>query len=175
MQQDVGFLSYYCMWGLWVSEILLNHLQDPREDANKILFWSSDSPTVLRFINVFCHLYPYVKSLSLVSPFHATYLLPLCGKDPFSLRVSHHYLVSSADLLPNDPLPFPFTENCPVPADFQPFLPVLAAGTHLCPEPLITLPSRCTSPAPSALLPQCSPSKPPTRHSSCMEKSLLTH
>lgn len=75
---------------------------------------------------------------------HSCCQISLCGKAPFSLRASHHCLVSSVDLLPNDPLTFPFIENCPVPANFQPFLPVLTARTHLCPEPHIPVSSRHT-------------------------------
>lgn len=63
MQQDVGFLSCCCVWGLWLCEIVLNHLQDPREDADKILSQSSDSPAVLKFIDIFFHLYSYHEEL----------------------------------------------------------------------------------------------------------------
>lgn len=82
--------------------------------------------------------------------------ISLCGRDPFSLHASHHCLESHADLLTNDPLPFHFTEDYPIPADFQPFLPVLTAGTHLYPGPLINLSSRSTRLSQALLTQLCS-------------------
>lgn len=167
MQLDIGFLSYYCMWGSWVSEILLNHLQDPKEDADKILSkqWFSCS------FDVHKHIFPsYNEELvcSFSFSWHICCQISLWGRDPFSLRASHHYLLSCADLLPNDPLPFHFIENCLIPAvslSFQFW--VLGLISVQSPTSLF-LPDTQGSLKPFFL------SSAPTRHSSCMEKPLLT-
>lgn len=62
---------------------------------------------------------------------HSCCQIPLCGRDPFSLRASHHCLVSTADLLPNYPLPFSFIENCPFPSSSDCWDSPLSRASHL--------------------------------------------
>lgn len=84
---------------------------------------------------------------------------------PFSACASHHHHVSGVGSLPNDPLPFPVTANCPIPADFSLSTPDYWA--HLIRGPILGFPSDSQG----SLL--CSLSKAPTRHSFSMEKHLF--
>lgn len=70
---------------------------------------------------------------------HSCSQISLCGKGPFGPCASYRYLVSSVSLMPKDPLAFPVMENCPIPANFQPFFSVLTARTYFCPVPHISL------------------------------------
>lgn len=68
-----------------------NHLQDPGEDADKVLSQSSGSPAVARFINMFFHLHPYHEELVCTFSFSCPIAAPkfLCvARDP-SANVPH--------------------------------------------------------------------------------------
>lgn len=124
-----------------------NHLQDPREDADESLS-DEDSPTAVRLIKLgFFFSYNHVvQNLAILPPLHSMQLLPnlIVWQGPFCPHASHHYLMIVVGLLPNDILPFPVVENCPIPVNFQPFFPVLIARTRRCSVPHISLFPRFT-------------------------------